>query len=153
MTEEMSCSMEERLKSIKVLDLMSRFAITTKENTNIAELAHLLMRFKISGLPVVSESGEIIGIVTATDLFNQMQKIINDIEGGADPLKSCQAPIKQIMTRDVFTITPETTLYEVIRLMCGKNIHTLPVVAEKEIVGVIGRRDVINACYSLARQI
>ena len=47
------------------------------------------------------------------------------------------------------TITEETTLLEIMRIMCERNIHTLPVMvlSKKEIIGVIGRRDIINAFY------
>lgn len=146
---EYKSKIEESLKTIKVADIMSRFAITTKETTKIPELAHLMMRFKISGVPVVSDKGEAVGIVTATDLFNKMKKVTDDIDNGLDPMASCQASISEITTRDVFCITEDMSLFEVIKLMCGKNIHTLPVVSGNEITGVVGRRDVINACYSL----
>ena len=68
----MTKSLEDKLKAIKAIDLMSRFAITVQEDETVTSLAHLMMRFKISGAPVVSKGGEICGIVTATDLFNLM---------------------------------------------------------------------------------
>ena len=53
------------------------------------------------------------------------------------------------MTKDVVTIAEKTTLYEIMKIMCEKNIHILPVmiVSEKEILGIIGRRDILNAFY------
>ena len=68
--------LEEKLKSIKAQDVMSKFAITIKDSQTVTELAHLMMRFKISGVPVVSKNGEICGIVTATNLFDLMRKTI-----------------------------------------------------------------------------
>lgn len=140
---------EERLKSIKAVHIMSRFAITTKDNESVSNLAHVMMRFKISGVPVVDKNGEICGIVTATDLFSLMRNIVQDIETGEDHRSYKDLKVEQIMTKDVVNITEETSLYEIVRIMCIKNIHTLPVmvVSKKEIVGVIGRRDIINAFY------
>lgn len=140
---------EERLKKIKAADIMSRFAITVKENDTISNLAHLMMRFKISGVPVLSKDSKISGIITATDLFNLMKAVTNDIEKG-EPVKDFNnLYVKDFMTTDVVIITEDTTLYEMMKIMCTKNIHTLPVMvlSRNEIVGVIGRRDILNACY------
>jgi CBS domain-containing protein len=142
---------EEKLKTIKAKDIMSRFAITIRENETVANLAHLMMRFKISGVPVITKNGEICGIITATDLFNLMKDIARDMDSKKkEPENHLSLPVSALMTKDVVTITEETTLYEIMKIMCVKNIHTLPVmvVSVKEIVGVIGRRDIINAFYT-----
>lgn len=141
--------MEQKLKSIKAMEIMSRFAITIKESETVMNLAHLMMRFKISGVPVITKNGEICGIVTATDLFNLMKSAVKDMEGKADLKNYPDMPISTLMTRNVVTITEETTLYDIIKIMCEKNIHTLPVMvlSKQEIIGVIGRRDILNAFY------
>ena len=145
-------TLEARLKRIKATDIMSRYAITTTEETMIADIAHLMMRFKISGVPVLGKDKKIVGIITATDLFKLMGKITMEIEKNAGFVDYYKMPVKSFMTTDVMTITPETTLYEIMKIMWERNIHTLPVVvlSKQEIVGVIGRRDVINACYGTA---
>lgn len=142
-------ALDVKLKRIKAIDIMSRYAITITEDASITDIAHLMMRFKISGVPVLSKDKSIIGIITATDLFNLMGKIVMDIEKKAGFTDYYKMPVQSLMTRDVVLITPETTLYEIMKIMCERNIHTLPVVvlSKQEIVGVIGRRDVINACY------
>ncbi len=141
--------MEQRLKSVKAKDIMSRFAITIKESETVINLAHLMMRFKISGVPVIDKNGEICGITTATDLFNFMKGAIKDIDKGDGISNYPEMQIGALMTKDVVTITEETTLYEIMKIMCEKNIHTLPVMvlSKKEIIGVIGRRDILNAFY------
>lgn len=139
---------DKRLHKIKVMDIMSRFAITTRQDTAIIELAHLLMRFKISGVPVISDNNEIIGIVTATDLFRIMKDIVWKIENEPEQKEGEILFVKDIMIKNVFSVTEDTSLFEVLKLMCDKNIHTLPVISGKEIVGVIGRRDIINTFYA-----
>ena len=142
-------NMEEKLKSIKAASIMSRFAITIKENESVMNLAHLMMRFKISGVPVIDKNGEICGITTATDLFNLMKEVIRDIDKGKITTDYFDMKVNTLMTKDVVTITEETSLYEIMKIMCERNIHTLPVmvIAQKEIMGVIGRRDILNAFY------
>ena len=140
---------EGKLKAIKAKEIMSRFAITIKENETVTNLAHLMMRFKISGVPVVSKNGEICGIVTATDLFNLMKSVFKNMDDGKNVENYPDMQVSGFMTKDVVTITEETTLYDIMKIMCEKNIHTLPVmvVSRKEIIGVIGRRDILNAFY------
>lgn len=135
------------LKAKKVKDIMSRFAITTESQMPVTNLAHLLMRFKISGVPVVDSNKEIIGIVTATDLFNKMKKIIGTDDVPQEEQEWEKLLVKDIMITNVFSVSEEDTLFDVIKLMCDENIHTLPVVSDSEIVGIVGRRDIINAFY------
>lgn len=141
-------ALKEKLNKLKVMDIMSRFAITTSPGTNITDLAHLLMRFKISGVPVMGDNQEILGIVTATDLFNTMEELFLKLHSGDDSGEFQKISVEDIMTKDVFTISDEASLYEAIQLMQEENIHTLPIINGKDIVGIIGRRDVINAFYS-----
>ena len=140
---------EQQLKSVKAKDIMSRFAITIKENETVMNLAHLMMRFKISGVPVIDKNGEICGIATSTDLFNLMKNTIKNMEEGTYPGNYPEMKIGALMTKNVVTITEETSLYEIMKIMCDRNVHTLPVmvISKKEIIGVIGRRDIINAFY------
>ena len=140
---------EAKLKTVKAKEIMSRFAITIKENETVTNLAHLMMRFKISGVPVVSKNGEICGIVTATDLFNLMKNVFKNMDDGKNVEDYPDMQVGGFMTKDVVTITEETSLYDIMKIMCERNIHTLPVmvVSRKEIIGVIGRRDILNAFY------
>ena len=140
---------EGKLKAIKAKEIMSRFAITIKENETVTNLAHLMMRFKISGVPVVSKNGEICGIVTATDLFNLMKSVFKNMDDGKNVENYPDMQVSGFMTKDVVTISEETTLYDIMKIMCEKNIHTLPVmvISRNEIIGVIGRRDILNAFY------
>lgn len=141
--------LEQKLKGIKAKDLMSRFAITIKDNETATNLAHLMMRFKISGVPVIDKNGDIHGIVTATDLFNLMKSIIKDMDSQASLESYADKRVNDLMTEDAVTITEETNLFEMMKIMCEHNIHTLPVMglSKKDIVGVIGRRDIVNAVF------
>lgn len=143
--------LEAKLKKIKAEDIMSKYAITTSEDATIDSVAHLMMRFKISGIPVLSKKKEIVGIITATDLFQLMEKVTDEMEKGVGSTDHGAQSVKSLMTRGVVSIDPGKSLYEIIRIMSEKKIHTLPVVVifNGEIRGVIGRRDVINAFYVL----
>ena len=139
--------MNERLKGIKAGDIMSHFAITIKEGATISDLAHLLMRFKVSGVPVLDKDKALVGIITATDLFKIMETITEALGSGLESSKVNEIFIRDTMSKNICTVTEETSLLEIVQLMCGKNVHTLPVMSNKEVVGIIGRRDVLNAFY------
>jgi CBS-domain-containing membrane protein len=137
-----------KLREIRAKDIMSRFAVTVKEDESLLDVAHRMMRLRISGAPVVSEIGKIAGIITVTDLCKIMEgSVSQNIPDRYNVRKN--SLVKDVMTRDVFTITSETDLLAIITLMGNKNIHTIPVVDQDLIVGIVGRRDVIYAYYSV----
>ncbi len=143
-----SIKAEEGLKKILSRDMMSRFAITVKAEESLLKAAHLMTRFKISGLPVVSVTGKIVGIVTSTDLFRVIKESLQDKK---------QPGVKRylvsaIMSQNVFTVKEDTTLFDIISVVNARNIHTLPVLRGDEIIGVIGRRDILYAYYNLVHE-
>ena len=78
--------------------------------------------------------------------------IIDDEEGETADVFSLPenySNVKQVMTERVTTIEADTSLIDIIHIMHGKNIHTLPVVTAGEIKGVVGRRDVFHRYYKL----
>ncbi len=139
------------LKKILARDVMSRFAITVKEDSSLLNAAHLMMRFKISGLPVMSHEGKISGIITASDLFRMMGEIVVHDVIVQNSLYKGNIMVKDVMTKDVVVVDKTTSFFDIVNTMYGKNIHTLPVVENNEIVGIIGRRDVINSFYKLLK--
>lgn len=139
---------ESKIKTIKAIDIMSKFAITTTPDTSIDDLSHLLMRFKISGVPVIDKNDKLLGIVTATDLFNLMKDTIKKIDNPETSNVEIPVQVKSIMTESVFTIKKNDCLYDILKLMYTHNIHTLPVVENETIIGIVGRRDVVNAFFT-----
>lgn len=142
-------SSEQKLKAVQVGDVMSRDPITIEEDVSIESAAHILMKFRISGIPVVDAAGALKGVVTATDLFNILHDIIADIDSQKDPAVKFQVRVQDLMSKQVCAVSESQSLYEVAKMMCEQNMHTLPVLRAGKIVGVIGRRDVIHAVYSL----
>ncbi len=141
-------NLANQLVNIKAKDIMSRFAITIKEEASLVNAAHLMMRFKISGLPVMSKEDLVAGIITATDLFREMGNFTSQIS--QSDVKS-RLLVKDVMTRNVFSATKETTFLDIINMMFNNNIHTVPIIENNRLIGIIGRRDVINTYYNLFR--
>ena len=55
---------------------------------------------------------------------------------------------KDIMTRDLITVTPEMSIEEIATIMVDKNFHTLPVVDKEKLVGIVGKEDILKTLMS-----
>lgn len=138
---------EHKLKATLVGDIMSRLPITVNEDMPLADAAHYLTKFRISGIPVVNAKGNVIGMLTLTDFLGLFKKVLRDVEKKKDPAPKLGAKVEALMSRVVFSIREDQTLYDAMKLMDKKNIHTLPVMREDRMVGVVGRRDILQEIY------
>lgn len=142
---------------------MSRDVVKVTKDTTVKELAHLLTEKNISGVPVVDEGGRLIGVVTESDLIDQNKKVHiptvisvldsfiyleNPDKMEQEMRKIAGATVADIFSQKVQTVSPDTQLDELATIMSEKNIHTLPVIENKEIVGIIGKRDIIRTIIS-----
>ncbi len=144
---------------LKAQDIMSQDVVTVNTNTSIRDLAALLLDRKISGAPVTDDSGKVIGVVTESDLIFQNKKIhlptavaildaflfLERPEKMEKELKKIAgSKVGDICSHDLISVTPETSLEELATLMAEKKIHTLPVMNGDQLVGVIGKSDIIR---------
>lgn len=142
----------DNLKKIKARDIMTKDVITVKKDDTLDEIATLMIEKRISGFPVL-ENDKIIGIITADDLFMVMD-LIKTGEILTDNSENNSLPkVDFAMSSEFVTTEPETDLDEIIALMKYRNIHTLPIVENNKLVGVIGRRDVFKNFYCTVKNI
>lgn len=146
-------NLRKRLKSIKAKDIMTEEVITTTENATLVDIAELMTKARISGLPVTEKKGEMVGVITATDLFIVMDMIMlgDVVDKGMRAVSNPTA--KFAMSTDPITIKKNTTLEEIIAIMKYKNVCTLPVLEKKKLVGVIGRHDVFKNFYCVVKDL
>jgi CBS domain-containing protein len=148
---------------LRAKDIMTRDPITLSPETEIAEAAKLLLEKNINGVPVVSETGQLVGILCQSDLIKQQKKlpipsIFTLLDGfiSLTSMKHLEKEVRKItgttvahtMTHDPTTIPSDVTIQEIAGLMVDKNYHTLPVVDEGKLVGVIGKEDVLRTMMS-----
>lgn len=144
---------------LKAKDIMTKEVITVSSDTEIAQAAALLLERHINGLPVIDKDGSLQGILCQSDLMAQQGKIplpsFFVILDGAIPLSSPRHMEKEVkkmaaikvseaMTTEPVTVDPETSLEEIATLMVRNNIHTLPVLENGFLVGVIGKEDILR---------
>jgi CBS domain-containing protein len=143
---------------------MTRNVVTVKPDTSIEELASLLVKHQISGVPVVDDAGDLYGIVTENDLISQNKRlhiptVVSFLDAAIylESSKKFEQEVKRITAtragdicaRKVLTIAEDTTLVDIATIMDEKKTHLLPVVKNGKMVGIVGKRDVVKA---VARQ-
>ena len=139
------------MPSLKVADIMTEHVLTVKENLTLKEVAHVLLRYRISGVPVVSRKGCIVGIITITDLLRVLSTDLKpSVKDEIFLIKKLQnKKVKDVMTKNVFTLDKKVSIWKAFKVMCEKNIHTLPVVENSRLIGVVGVRDLLNICLNV----
>jgi tRNA nucleotidyltransferase (CCA-adding enzyme) len=116
-------------------DLMSSPVRTILPETTIAEAQRILLRYGHSGLSVVDTQGQLVGIISRRDLDIALHH-------GFD-----HAPVKGYMTRNLKTITPDTTLPQIESLMVTYDVGRLPVLENGQLVGIVTRTDVLRELH------
>ena len=119
---------ERESKVVKVEDLMVHQVMTVTRHQTVGHVRELMSKHSIHCLPVVDPEGEVAGIVTSSDL-------IDDVAD--DTL------IGKVMTRDVQTVAPYAGPHMAARLMRKQKIHHLVVANENKIVGILSSFDLL----------
>jgi CBS domain-containing protein len=140
-------------------EVMTRNVITVKKETTIRELAELFTSRKISSAPVVNDQGDMIGIVTETDLVEQDKSLhiptvislfdwVIYLESGKkfekELKKMTGQTVGEIYSTEVFTVAPDAPVSAVADLMSSERINSVPVVEGLKVVGIIARIDMIR---------
>ncbi len=140
-------------------EIMTKDVVTVQKETSIRELAEMFTVRKISSAPVVDAEGDLIGIVTETDLVEQDKNLhiptvislfdwVIYLESGKKFEKELKKMTGQnvgdIYTAEVETVAPTTPISEVADIMSTKKVHAIPVVEGKKVVGIIARIDLIR---------
>ncbi|MFH1015364.1 MAG: CBS domain-containing protein [Nitrospirota bacterium] len=140
-------------------DIMTKNVTTVRATTTIEELARILMEHKISGVPVVDDAGDLIGIVTENDLISQNKRLhIPTVMRLFDSFIMLESPgkiekeikkmtaitVNDIYTKEVITVAEDTPVQDIATIMSEKKVHLIPVVEGKKILGIIGKIDLIK---------
>jgi len=144
---------------LKVKDIMTRELITVLPETEIVHATKLLLENRINGVPVTDETGKLVGILCQSDLIAQQKKLpipsFFTFLNGLIPMTSMKQIEKQVqkitattvaqaMTKNPVTVQPDTDIEEVAALMVDNSFHTIPVVDEGKLVGIVGKEDILR---------
>jgi CBS-domain-containing membrane protein len=140
--------------------IMTTEVITVSPATKVLDLARLLAKHKINGAPVVDDQGRLLGVVTQSNLIDRAKKFelphvitILDahfyLERPSTFKKNLEKLmgnlVTDIMTAPPVTITADVEVDEIATIMARRQVHTLPVLENEKLIGIIGKIDIIRA--------
>jgi acetoin utilization protein AcuB len=131
-------------------DRMSSPAVTVGGKTTFQDA---LQRMKDQGfrrLPVVTKKGRLVGIISERDLLHAAPSSATSLSIWEITYLLSKLQVKELMTRDVITTTPDTPIEDAARLMAAGRVGGLPVVdADNHVVGVITETDIFETFVEL----
>jgi CBS domain-containing protein len=136
---------------MKASDIMSPRVISIAPNASILEAIRVMLQKHISGLPVIDPSGALVGIVTEGDFLRRaetgtarsrprwLEFLMGPDRMANEYVRAHARKVEDVMTREPITVTEDTPLDEVVRLMERKRVKRLPVVRGTEVIGIVSR--------------
>tara|TARA_R110000787_G_scaffold26578_5_gene74263 strand:+ start:4193 stop:4681 length:489 start_codon:yes stop_codon:yes gene_type:complete len=142
-------------------NIMKRIVYSASPDTSVAELADQLKERGISAVPVVDETGQIVGIVSKGDLLRQAERATqrwhqrwlrlfswpNDMLEDSKTQGLLQA--KDLMTREVVTISEDTPVNAIADLLEERHIKRVPVVRDGKVIGMVSHANLLFRMKSI----
>jgi len=148
---------------MNVSDIMSRRVISVAPDATILEAVRLMLKHRISGLPVIDPHGRLAGIVSESDFMRRpetgterhrsrwLDALFGPAEGAQSYIHSHGTEVREVMTRHVVTVDEHETLERIVHLMETHRIRRLPVVRGERVVGIVSRANLMRALVSTHR--
>jgi CBS-domain-containing membrane protein len=134
---------------MRAKQIMSNKVITIQDRATVGEARKILQDHKISSLPVLSQDSDLIGIVCQTDFFNLNTWFQEQVSENSEFLSDFK--VRDIMTREVVTLSEDATIEEVVRAMIDHAVHRVLIANEEKLLGIISTMDVLKAGFILRK--
>lgn len=125
------------MHSILVRDYMQQAPLAFSADTNLLQVVDQLLAAKATGAPVIDAGKRVIGFISEQDCIKE---ILQGAFYCEDPPQAAS-----VMSTEVLSFTPETSIVEVAQVMIAKHPKNYPVVSDGLLVGLITRKDVLTA--------
>ena len=144
---------------MKAKEIMTKDITSIAPDTNASEALELLLKMRISGLPVLDEKNKLVGMFTEKEVLSAILPSYVEKVGRFMYQENPKAvkqktlafrdlKVKDVMRRTSVTLDEDTTLCEVARIMLTQKARRTPVLnKEKEVVGILARGDVVEALF------
>ncbi len=150
---------------MKASDIMVHDVVTVGPTSNVQDVAGLLLRHRISAVPVVDAKGKLVGIVSEGDLMRRAEagtgrehswwlRLLMDRDTlAAEFVKEHSRKVADVMTRNVITADPDASVAEIATTLERNSIKRVPIVKDGKLVGIISRANLLQALASLRKEI
>lgn len=147
-------------------DVMTSRVVTVRPETTVKEIAALMVAHHISGLPVVREGGDLVGIVTEADLLQkeqgpqpplgrlrhaigsliQRRAVRRSLRATLGNMKKAEGlTAAELMSAPVITVEETTPLHEIASMMVDAQVNRVPVLRAGRVIGIVSRADIMRA--------
>jgi CBS domain-containing protein len=150
---------------MKAADVMVSTVITVGPECSVQDVAETLLENRISAVPVVTDGGDLVGIVSEGDLIRRTEidterrrsrwlaLLLGTQPLAAEFVKSNAGMVADVMTRDVIVATPDTPLRQIAALLEKNGIKRVPIVSNGKLVGIVSRANLVQALASARKEI
>lgn len=129
---------------INVRDVMHADVVSVPPNALIEQALDLMLEFKVSGLPVIDDTGTLVGVISEYDAL----VLICDSTETYWPVE----PVAGLMSTEVESVDVNLQLADLAQVFLNRSVRRLPVTDQGRVVGIVSRRDVIKAIRSERRR-
>jgi CBS domain-containing protein len=156
---------EKRRAEMRAHQIMTRKVITVATAASIVDAANTMLAKHVSGLPVIDETGRLVGIVSQGDFIRRaeigtqrkrgrwLKFLLGPGRVASDFVHERGRKVGEIMTLDPCTVTEDSTLEDIVQLMEHNNVKRLPVMRGDRLVGIVTRSNLLQAVAELAREV
>jgi CBS domain-containing protein len=152
------------LRRINARDLMNPEVLTVGKEMSLRELASFLLDNQISGAPVADENGDLVGVVSVTDLasaasdnagvgtdrrnpsfyLRDLEETYSEEDVRTFHIEEPDRSVEEIMTPTVYSVDAEATVSEIATLMLDGHLHRVLVTEDNRPVGIISTSDLLG---------
>ena len=148
---------------MQVRDVMTRNVISIGSDETVLKAAELMLQNRISGLPVVDATGNLVGVVTEGDFLRRgeigtqrrrpkwLEFLVGPGRLAADYVQASGRRVEDVMSTRPLTVGEDDSLETVVELMERRHVKRLPVLRDGRMVGIVSRANLMHALASLAR--
>jgi CBS domain-containing protein len=138
-------------------DVMTRDVVTVRRSASIAEAIRLMLDNRVSGLPVLGNEDQVVGILTEGDLLRRsetgterhrprwLEFLMGPGRMAEEYVRTHGRKVEEIMSRDLVSVTADTSLDDVVQLMERRRIKRVPVLVGDLLLGIVSRADLLRA--------
>ena len=134
---------------LRVDDALEPVIYKVRPEATLGEILSTMVGNRVGAVPVVGERSEVLGIITAGDVLDQL---LRDSPTEDSPPARDRLRARDFMTRTVLCVAEGQPLKDAARMMVNKKIEQLPVVREGELIGIVTRSKVLRALHGSGKK-
>ena len=148
---------------MKASDVMTPDVISADPDATVLQAARYMLQHHISGLPVIDQTGKLVGILSEGDFLRRretrtehkrsrwLEFLMGPGKMAAEYTHTHGSKVAEVMTRDVYTVSDDASIEDIVRLMERRRIKRVPVMHGNKVVGIVTRSNLMHAMVSLSR--